>query len=92
MRNTTAQPKTEPQLRPSHPYFSTVQDHRFKVTGRIFGTAPYGIAVAKTSGLAVPIRDALRALIATGAYHSITSKWGISTGDITSPVINGATS
>jgi polar amino acid transport system substrate-binding protein len=68
------------------------QDHRFKVTGRIFGTAPYGIAVAKTSGLAVPIRDALRALIATGAYHSITSKWGIATGDITSPVINGATS
>jgi polar amino acid transport system substrate-binding protein len=68
------------------------QDHRFRVTGRIFGTAPYGIAVAKTSGLAVPIRDALRALIASGAYHSITSKWGISTGDITSPVINGATS
>jgi polar amino acid transport system substrate-binding protein len=68
------------------------QDHRFKVTGRIFGTAPYGIAVAKTSGLAVPIRDVLRALIASGAYHAITSKWGISTGDITSPVINGATS
>ena len=37
------------------------QDHRFRVTGRIFGTAPYGIAVAKTSGLAAPIRDALRA-------------------------------
>ena len=27
------------------------QDHRFRVTGRIFGTAPYGIAVTKTSGL-----------------------------------------
>jgi polar amino acid transport system substrate-binding protein len=68
------------------------EDHRFRVTGRIFGTAPYGIAVGKTSGLAVPIRDALRALIANGTYHSITSKWGISTGDITDPVINGATS
>lgn len=68
------------------------QDHRFRVTGRIFGTSPYGIGVAKTSGLAVPIRNALRVLIASGTYHSITSKWGISTGDITTPVINGATS
>lgn len=68
------------------------QDHRFRVTGRIFGTAPYGIAVAKTSGLAVSVRNALRVLIANGTYHSITSKWGISTGDITTPVINGATS
>ena len=68
------------------------QDHRFKVTGRIFGTAPYGIAVTKTGGLAVPVRDALRVLIADGAYHAITSKWGISTGDISDPVVNGATS
>lgn len=68
------------------------RDHRFRVTGRIFGTAPYGIAVAKTSGLAQPIRDALRELITNGTYHSITSKWGISTGDISDPVINGATS
>jgi polar amino acid transport system substrate-binding protein len=68
------------------------QDHRFRVTGRIFGTAPYGIAVAKTSGLARPIRDALHELITNGTYHSITSKWGISTGDISDPVINGATS
>lgn len=68
------------------------QDHRFKVTGRIFGTAPYGIAVAKASGLAAPVRNALRILIADGKYHAITSKWGISTGDISDPVINGATS
>lgn len=68
------------------------QDPRFRVTGRIFGTAPYGIAVAKTSGLAKPLRDALRVLIANGTYHAITSKWGISTGDITTPVINGALS
>jgi polar amino acid transport system substrate-binding protein len=67
-------------------------DHRFRVTGRIFGTAPYGIAVAKTSGLARPIEDALRALIASGTYHAISSRWGISTGDISNPVINGATS
>jgi polar amino acid transport system substrate-binding protein len=68
------------------------QDARFRVTGRIFGTAPYGIAVAKTSGLAVPVRNALRVLIANGTYQAITSKWGISTGDISDPVINGATS
>ncbi|MGH7173340.1 MAG: ABC transporter substrate-binding protein, partial [Gemmataceae bacterium] len=68
------------------------QDHRFLVTGRIFGTAPYGIAVTKNSGLARAVRDALRVLIANGTYHSITSKWGISSGDISNPVINGATS
>jgi polar amino acid transport system substrate-binding protein len=68
------------------------QDHRFQVVGRIFGTAPYGIAVTKTSGLARPIRDALRLLITNGTYHSITNKWGIASGDISDPVINGATS
>lgn len=68
------------------------EDHRFQVTGRIFGTAPYGIAMTRTSGLARPVRDALRVLIADGTYHSITSKWGITSGDISDPVINGATS
>lgn len=72
--------------------YQTRQDHRFKVTGRIFGTAPYGIAMGRASGLAVPVRDALRILIADGRYHAITSKWGISTGDTGDPVINGATS
>lgn len=68
------------------------QDHRFQVTGRIFGTAPYGIAVPRNSGLAAPVLAALRQLIANGTYRSITSRWGISSGDITDPVINGATS
>lgn len=72
--------------------YQAQQDHRFEVVGRIFGTAPYGIAVTRASGLARPLRDALRVLIADGKYRAITSKWGIASGDITSPVINGATS
>ena len=68
------------------------QDHRFRVTGRIFGAAPYGIAIRKDSGLAQPVLRALRQLIADGTYQSITRKWGITAGDITHPVLNGATS
>lgn len=67
------------------------QDHRLLVTGKIFGAAPYGIAIPKNSGLAQPILQALRQLIHNGTYQSITARWGISTGDITDPVLNGAT-
>lgn len=68
------------------------QDHRFLVTGKIFGAAPYGIAIPKNSGLAQPILQALRQLIRNRTYQSITARWGISAGDITDPVLNGATS
>jgi polar amino acid transport system substrate-binding protein len=64
----------------------------FKLTGQEYGAAPYGIAVPKNSGLAKPILDALKNLIAHRVYIDIMKKWGIESGAITNPVINGAIS
>jgi polar amino acid transport system substrate-binding protein len=65
---------------------------QFKLAGRAYGTAPYGIAIPKGSGLAKPIRDALSLLIANGKYAAILGKWGLGKGAIAHPAINGATS
>jgi polar amino acid transport system substrate-binding protein len=65
---------------------------QFKTVGTPYGEAPYGIAIPKTSGMAKPILDAMKQLIANGQYKSILTKWGIADGAIDTPVINGATS
>jgi polar amino acid transport system substrate-binding protein len=65
---------------------------KFKLTGATYGTAPYGIALPKGSGLAKPLLAAAKALMANGQYTTILTKWGIQAGAITNPAINGATS
>lgn len=65
---------------------------QFQLSGKPYGTAPYGIAMPKKSGLAKPVRDALKVLIAKGAYGQILKKWGIQEGAISKPKINGAIS
>jgi polar amino acid transport system substrate-binding protein len=65
---------------------------QFKVVGTPYGTAPYGIALPKGNGMAPAVRDGLSALIASGTYKQILTKWGVQDGAITTPVINGATS
>jgi polar amino acid transport system substrate-binding protein len=65
---------------------------QFKLLGTPYGTAPYGIAMSKTSDLAKPVLAGIKALIANGQYKSILEKWGIASGAINNPVINGATS
>jgi polar amino acid transport system substrate-binding protein len=65
---------------------------QFKSTGTPYGTAPYGIAIPKDSGLAEPILEALKAIEADGQYTKILDTWGVSEGALTDPVINGATS
>jgi polar amino acid transport system substrate-binding protein len=64
----------------------------FALIGESYGFAPYGIAVPKTSGMTTPILEALKALMANGKYLQILTKWGIQSGAITTPAINGATS
>ena len=64
----------------------------FKLTGKPYNTAPYGIAIPKNNGMAKPILDALKELISNGTYMNILKKWGISAGAITNPTINGAIS
>jgi polar amino acid transport system substrate-binding protein len=65
---------------------------QFKLVGESYGFAPYGIAIPKQSGLAAPILAAVKALMANGTYGQILTKWGIQSGAISTPKINGATS
>ncbi|HMJ34516.1 MAG TPA: ABC transporter substrate-binding protein [Baekduia sp.] len=65
---------------------------QFKLVGRPYGTAPYGIAMAKDSGMAPVVKAALQDLIKNGAYMNVLAKWGITSGAIKTPVINGAIS
>jgi polar amino acid transport system substrate-binding protein len=64
----------------------------FKLVGPSIANAPYGLAVAKNSGLTKPILAALQELMKNGQYMSILTHWGIQAGAITNPKINGATS
>ena len=73
-------------------YLVKESNGQFKLTGQIYGTAPYGIAIPKGNGMAKPVLDALKAVMANGTYTTILKRWGIQDGAITNPVINGATS
>jgi polar amino acid transport system substrate-binding protein len=64
----------------------------FKLIGKPYEVAPYGLAVPKKSGLSKPILAALKAIIANGEYTKILAKWGLQSGAISSPKIDGATS
>ena len=64
----------------------------FKLSGSPYGVAPYGIAIPKNNGMAKPILDALKQLMANGTYMKILQKWDVQAGAISTPVINGATS
>jgi polar amino acid transport system substrate-binding protein len=64
----------------------------FKLVGETYEVAPYGIAIPKKSGMTTPILAALKALIANGTYTKILAKWGIQSGAISEPTVNGANS
>jgi polar amino acid transport system substrate-binding protein len=71
-------------------YQVTESNGQLELVGTPYGTAPYGIAIPKNSGLAEPILAAMKNLIAGGQYTAILKKWGLEEGAITDPVINGA--
>ena len=73
-------------------YLVKKSNGQFKISGQTYGQAPYGIAIPKKSGLQKPVQAALKKLIDGGQYKAILTKWGIQSGAITNPVINGATS
>jgi polar amino acid transport system substrate-binding protein len=69
------------------------QSHgQFKLAGKSYGTAPYGIALPKKSGMTKPILAAVKYLIKHGYYKMILAKWGVQGGAISNPKINGAIS
>ena len=68
---------------------------KFALNGQPYGTAPYGIVVAKGSayeGMANAILGALKQLNSDGIYLKILQKWGVQGGAISDFKINGATS
>jgi polar amino acid transport system substrate-binding protein len=69
------------------------QSHgQLALTGKPYGKAPYGIALPKGTRMAKPVLDALKKLMTDGTYRAILKKWGIQSGAIATPKINGATS
>jgi polar amino acid transport system substrate-binding protein len=62
----------------------------FKLIGKEYEVAPYGIAIPKTSGMTQPVLGAVKAVIADGTYEKILAKWGLQSGAIKTPTINGA--
>jgi polar amino acid transport system substrate-binding protein len=65
-------------------------DGRFKLVGKPFGTAPYGIAVPKGSDLTKPLLRAVKAIMRDGSYDTVLRKWGVQVGAIDNPTVNGA--
>ncbi len=60
--------------------------------GEIFDSAPYGWPVKKGSPLGQSMLKALEQLIKSGDYKTIATNWGLESGVIDKPVINGAKS
>jgi len=67
---------------------------RFKITGKAYGIAPYGLALPKGNGMAKAVKAALLVLMKDGAYAHILQKWGIASGGLpkSKVKIDGATS
>ena len=77
---------------PPAEYAVKQSEGKFKITGPSIANAPYGIAMAKDSGLAQPVLAAVKALMADGTYDKIFDYWGLQGDKIDNPTINGATS
>ena len=57
--------------------------------GDIYGTAPYGVVVAKDqTEFADAISGAINELIADGTYQQILDNWGVGSGAISKSVVN----
>lgn len=73
-------------------YIVSTSNGMFQLSGSPFNLAPYGLAVPKNSGMAPVVLAALNTIIKNGVYGQILNKWGVQSGALTTPQINGATS
>lgn len=73
-------------------YIVKKSNGNFKLSGKPYNTAPYGIAIPKNNGMTKPILAAIKQLMSDGTYKAILDKWGVQQGAIDNPTINGATS
>jgi len=63
---------------------------KLQLDGAIYGSAPYGMAVAKGSTLVKAIAAALQDLNKNGTYGKILAKWGVTPGAVKSFTVDGA--
>jgi polar amino acid transport system substrate-binding protein len=73
-------------------YIVKQSNGQFQLSGNAFAVAPYGIALPKGNGMAAAVQAAVKAMIADGSYTQLLTKWGVQSGAIQAPVINGAQS
>ena len=64
---------------------------KLQTAGKTFEAAPYGMAVAKNSGMAKAVQAALQSMVDDGSYGKILNKWGVSDGGLKKITINAAT-
>lgn len=64
---------------------------KLQTAGKTFEAAPYGMAVAKGSGMAKAVQAALQSMVDDGSYGKILDKWGVADGGIKTITINAAT-
>jgi len=63
---------------------------KLQLDGAIYGSAPYGMAVAKGSTLVKAIAAALQDLYKNGTYGKVLAKWGVTPGAVKSFTVDGA--
>lgn len=71
-------------------YIVKLSNGQFQTTGTAFEVSPYGIALPKGNGMDKAVLQGMKDLIADGTYTKLITKWGVQSGAITKPVINGA--
>ncbi len=60
-----------------------------KLSGPVSHVVPYVIAVTEAGGLARAIQAAIKALTVDGVYTQILAKWGMASGALTDPAVEG---
>jgi len=73
-------------------YVVAQSNGQFALNGPTFNSVPYGLALPKGNGMAKPVLGAVKSLMTSGIYLDILKKWGVESGAITNPTINGAKS
>ena len=71
-------------------YAISQTDGKLQAAGESFDVAPYGIAVAKDTGLTEAIQAAMQSLVDDGTYAEILDTWGVADGAIDEITINAA--
>ena len=61
---------------------------KLQPAGETFDAAPYGIAVAKDTGMAEAVQAALQSMVDDGSYVEILGAWGVADGGLDTITIN----